>query len=260
MDADGKNQTRLSPPQARDLRPIWSPNSKKIAFWASGNKKPGLYIMDADGKNQTWLTDHKGSNVRSPTWSPDGKKIGFCSSDITDAKSRIYVMDADSKNQAQLIENNASFEVGPSWSPDGKKIAFTSGKDGNPEIYVTDVDGKNRMRLTENNTPDEHPSWSPDGKKIAFISIRNGNPGIYVMDTDGRNQTKLIAKAGNGAWLENYGWLAGGKKILFCYNVVHYNVKTKGDRWHKREMYIIDSDGKNEKKLMDAYIELPRKG
>ncbi len=67
MDADGKNQTRLT----NGWYPSWSPDDGQRIAFASGS---AIYVIDADGKNRTRLT-----NGWYPSWSPDGQRIAFAS-------------------------------------------------------------------------------------------------------------------------------------------------------------------------------------
>ena len=76
MDADGKNQRRLTHHPADDSLPSWSPDGQKIAFSSyrnGGNIQ--IFVMGSDGQNPIRLTD--GVNDRNPAWSPDGQRIAF---------------------------------------------------------------------------------------------------------------------------------------------------------------------------------------
>ena len=246
MDADGKNQRKLTTNRRDDRYPSWSPDGKRIAFTSSSkvigvhvvgvhpppvvDEPPQIYVMDADGKNQQKLTNTDFAEWE-PSWSPDGKRIAFTSSGAMDTWGwHIYVVDADGKNLRKLDPNNKGGWY-PSWSPDGKRIAFVSTRDGwgNSNIYVMDADGSNQQRLTDGPNGDRYPSWSPDGQRIAFASIRDGNPEIYVMNADGSNQRRLTR---NPSPDTNPSWSPDGKRIVF---VSH--------RDGNYEIYVMNADG-----------------
>lgn len=232
MDADGKNQKRLTQNLADDGEPAWSPDGTKIAFvsgeydrgkWRSDSE---IYVINTDGKNLRRLTENEEVD-ESPAWSPDGTKIAFVSN--REWKQEIYVMDTNGENQKRLTENKA-WNDSPTWSPDGTKIAFVR----NSEIYVMDGNGRNQRRLTENRVYDGSPAWNPDGTKIAFYSYRDGNLEIYVMDVNGENETNLTKNSVNG-WFPV--WSPDGSKVAFV---------------SRNGIYVMKANGKNQKKLTEG--------
>ena len=102
MDADGKNQRRLTDSPRYDGHPSWSPDGQRIAFVSQrGGFRIQIYVMDSNGENQTRLT-HDGGNKREPSWSPDGQSIAFMLNNF--ASIQIYVMDSDGKNRTRLTD------------------------------------------------------------------------------------------------------------------------------------------------------------
>ncbi len=204
MDADGKNQQRLSNEFVAEWHPSWSPDGRHIVFTSSGAMDVAgghwrIYVMDADGGNKQRLSNGAVDDYY-PSWSPDGKRIAFVS---TKGKGHldIYVMDPDGSNQQRLTEN-PDHEWEPSWSPDSKRIVFTSSRlpdvfPADSDVCVIDVDGKNRRRLTRNASRNMEPSWSPDGKRIVFVSNRDGNYEIYTMNADGAQQVRRRTRDGS---------------------------------------------------------------
>ena len=259
MDADGKNQRRLTNNDFPDTNPSWSPDGKRILFVSDRNKhiaaeegpimvdggiivgdmrkRPQIYVMDADGKNQQRLSNEFFAEWQ-PSWSPDGRRIVFTSSgamDVAGGHWRIYVMDADGRNK-QNLSNEGEDDYYPSWSPDGERIAFVSIRDGrgNLDIYVMNADGSDQQRLTEQPDHEWEPSWSPDGERIAFTASRlpdvfPANSDIYVIDADGENRRKLTRNPSRNT---NPSWSPDGKRIVFVSN-----------RDGNYEIYVMNADG-----------------
>ncbi|RKU06607.1 hypothetical protein C6502_20435 [Candidatus Poribacteria bacterium] len=238
MDADGKNQRRLSNDIFLNWEPSWSPDGERIAFTSTEakdteRKRPQIYVMDADGKNRRRLSSRFIKDAEwEPSWSLDGKRIAYTSSgamDIAGGHWRIYVIDTDGKNR-QRLSNDAVDDWHPSWSPDGKRIAFVSSRDGKGHgIYVMDADGSNQRRLTDNPSREWNPSWSPDGERIAFVANMERNWDIYVMDADGKNRRRLTR---NPAPDIDPSWSPDGKRIAF--------VSTRDGNF---EIYVMNADG-----------------
>ena len=241
MDADGKNQQRLTEHLGHDWDPSWSPDGKHIAYTSSEakdieRKRPQIYVMDADGKNRRRLSNRFIKDAEwQPSWSPDGKRIAYTSSgnqDVAGGHWGIYVIDADGKNLRKL-SNDAVNDQQPSWSPNGKRIAYVSSRDRRGlEIYVMDADGKNQRKLT--NSPDVHihnrdPSWSPDDERIVFTSNRDKNTDIYMIDADGKNLRRLTRDPSPDT---APSWSPDGKRIVF--------VSTRDGN---KEIYVMNADG-----------------
>ena len=138
------------------------------------------------------------------------------------------------------------------------QIAFMSHRDGNPEIYVMDTNGNNPRRLTNNRGWDFAPAWSPDGKRIAFMSDRDGHVHakhgwstneIYVMDADGGNQQNLTNNpSDNPSDDRSPSWSPDGKHIVF-------ETDRDNDRGHNIEIYMMDADGANQRRLTNNLTE-----
>ena len=236
MDADGKNQRRLTHHPASGYQPSWSPDGKKIAFTSRRNGgNIQIFVMDSDGQNPIRLTNEVWD--QDPDWSPDGQKIAFTGYRNVGLRGEawnqdIYVMDADGKNRKRLTRIAGS-NSDPSWSPDGQRIAFVnSGWGWGGQIYVMDSNGENTTRLTDDGGTKRRPSWSPDGQSIAFgLSAQ-----VYVMDSGGKNPRKLT----DGQIALNPTWSPDSEMIAY-------------ESWRRHdgisEIHLMTADGEHVKKL-----------
>ncbi|OJJ18002.1 hypothetical protein BKI52_29560 [marine bacterium AO1-C] len=232
-DQEGKSKIKLTTHENRDGYPAWSPDGKRIAFYAyyDGRKTWSIHTMNADGTNRKRLTHIKNRWDNSPTWSPDGKKIAFARAYRNTEgvwTEEIWIMNADGSEQKQIKPLNGG---GPYFTQNGK-IVFHS-KSNTSEICIANIDGSNLIKLTNNNAEDWHPEVSPDGKQVAFMSTRDGKKEIYVMNIDGSNQKRLTSNEGD-KWYPS--WSPDGSKIIFA---------------SEKRIYMMNKDGSSIKKIID---------
>ena len=91
-------------------RPMWSPDSQRIAFDANEPDRYGtrhLYVAtigsDPAHATITPLTSGRGTNI-APIWSPDGKRLVYQHTDPQNSAD-LYVIDATSKQTVRLCDS-----------------------------------------------------------------------------------------------------------------------------------------------------------
>jgi TolB protein len=145
-----------------------------------------IFIMNIDGTDRELVSTGNGRTTCSYYY-PDGKRILYASTHHHDKKcppppdrSKGYVwklyetFDIFLRDGDELkqLTNTDGYDAESTVSPKGDKIVFTSLRDGDPEIYNMNLDGSDQKRLTFEKGYDGGPFYSPDGSKIVFRASR----------------------------------------------------------------------------------------
>ncbi|MCU0641409.1 MAG: DUF5050 domain-containing protein [Candidatus Margulisbacteria bacterium] len=126
VDIDGRNLTQFY----EGIKPTWSPDGKRIAFYKQTGKNYQIWLMDADGANQTQITNGE-YNCIEPSWTPDGRLV-FGSNQA--GNYDIWSIKTDGTELTQLTAQDC-YDGAPSCSPDGKYIYFHSFLGGSWNIW-----------------------------------------------------------------------------------------------------------------------------
>ena len=179
-DADYQIVVNLTRSPADEVRPAWSPDGKRLAFYSTrgGDDESTLYLMDADGRHPQWLAQG-GPGEAYPVWSPDGQSVIYSSEGRDNIG--VYKVDLEGGTKHHLYDQYAALV---SYSPDGSQVVLESACDNHCDIFVMGANGDDVRRLTFNGLFDVYPAWSPDGGQIAFMSNRDRFFELYVMDAD----------------------------------------------------------------------------
>lgn len=170
-------------------------------------------------------------------------------SDDEDGRSCMYVMNADGSGATKLMGTRVRPGVTAlsvfSLSPDCKKVVFQQidhwAAGGTiADIMVLGIDDGRLVNLTNGNPGHcSSPRWSPDGKEIVFNSYEKPDHQLYTMNWDGAN----LVMIGEGSTPD---WSPDGRRIAYS--------DIQGGK--ARDIYIMDSNGDNEKNVTDGDLEL----
>jgi eukaryotic-like serine/threonine-protein kinase len=174
-----------------------APDGRRLAFVASGDGPPRLWVRPLDATTAQPLAGTEGAS--HPFWSPDGSALGFF------ADGKLKRIDATGGLPRTLASAQGS--RGGTWNRDGT-ILFAPNKgpihrvpsSGGEIVAVTTIDPPRQVSH-------RFPEFLPDGRKFLFFV--EGSPetqGIYLGALDSSRTQRLTAADAAGAYLAP-GWL-----------------------------------------------------
>jgi eukaryotic-like serine/threonine-protein kinase len=161
--------------------PVWSPDSKWIAF----SNIEEIYRVSIDGSVPEQLTS-EGKWEVAPTWSPDGKSIEFNDFPIPGHFTGIKVVDLASKKVSVWPDSQGMYV--PSWSPDSKYLVAIANRPKRIVLYSRET--KTWRTLKQFGADWGSWRWSKDSKSILMAKIAGEpgeKPGVYRLNiADGK--------------------------------------------------------------------------
>ena len=129
---DGKEEaiqltTPKSVSETYKYQPVWSPNSKMIAWYDKMNR---LMYIDVASKKVTEVAKSQDGEMSDFAWSPDSKWIAYSDGKMSEF-SQIFIYNLDSK-KAEPVTDTWFNSGNPTFDKNGKYLYFTSERDFNP--------------------------------------------------------------------------------------------------------------------------------
>ncbi|MHC1741601.1 MAG: hypothetical protein AB9873_01055 [Syntrophobacteraceae bacterium] len=278
MNADGSGVKRLSPVDAADYSPAWSPMGDRIAF-ASGSGKIGgtdLWVMKPDGsdrslvvKNGGWpsfagdgrslyfhrqhegrwgiwrvLLDGSGLERVTPpdveAFTPNASRDGkwLAAAVLRGEHRQIEIMDLSTRRLAP-ISSEATDHWNPSVSGDGARVVFHRVSPGYSPPNVEEWGAPSATGLRLLRLAGAFPAFSPDGRRIALVG---GNLSrLDVMSTDGSERRTLYTASNRSVFSSS--WAPSGGPIAFAVGGVFQESKASVD------LMAVGPDGSESRKL-----------
>jgi TolB protein len=206
-DYDGAGARPLTRNGSLNLMPVWSSDTRSLAFTSYKGGYPDLYrAFPFERRPDQTLAAFTGINS-SPAFSPDGRSIAMTLS--KDGNPEVYVLTL-ATGVFRRLTRHPGIDTEPSWSPTGRDIAFISDRLGVPHLFVMDTEGGNVRQLTFAGFHTQ-PRWSPKGDTIVY-TMRQGAHDLWAINPDGSNARRLTSGPGDN---QGATWAPNGRHIAF---------------------------------------------
>lgn len=145
LTADAAYRLTSGTSDESDLRPVFTPDGRKVIWWAN---------RGAVGRDPVSEAKHWQIRMADFVVAPDGSP--------------------HLSNEEVLVQDGGAFVEDGGVSGDGRFYYYTSTapNSGNGEMYRIDIETREKTRLTFDSGWDEFPMPSPNGEKAFFISNR----------------------------------------------------------------------------------------
>lgn len=256
--SDGGTAIRLTTFPGVEYRARFSPDGKQIAFTASYDGTPAIYVMPSGGGAPTRITYNPGGD-ETVTWTPDGKRVVFRSywENFITRDPNLYFVDKDGSAPDRFPIDRG---VDCSFSPDGNKMVYVRKgpeayywkryKGGwHSDIWMYDFKSNQFTPISSYVGVNAYPMWI--GNEMYFVcDSTNGISNLYKEDLSGMTITPVTSYSDVDVMTPS----TDRKEIVYVHdgylNVLdpstglskQINVNIPSDRWEIRNRVINPKD------------------
>jgi dipeptidyl aminopeptidase/acylaminoacyl peptidase len=225
--------------------PLWSADSKWIAFHGADGDQGGLLIARPDGSETTFLAVMGATNSPLPgtgkdvTWSPDGKQIAFVSSTAGDG--------AGGAGGDPIVITRYLYK------PDAGEGMTRFNDNQRLHIFVVDIASKQVRQLTQGNYDEHSIDWSPDGSQLVFASNREPNQDeffnydLFTLQLADHSIHRLTATE---SCEYDPLWSPDGKSI--AYRGTRRGLTDRETTMEDTHVWMMNADGSNRREIGNA--------
>jgi hypothetical protein len=210
-DLERGTQERMTSHPAADVYPLWSPDSKQIAF-ASARMNWSVFVTS--GPDQEKLVAGMPTGGHLTDWSPDGRFLIWRSNDRTG----LWIVPLSSGEKPYVFVGSRFREEGGVFSPDGGWIAYSSNQSGREEVYVKRFPDDGSQPIPVSSAGGKQPAWRRDGSELFYTGADGNLTAVSVKLVDAKPQfgspQALFKAPPSGFPRRNYEVSPDGQRFL----------------------------------------------
>jgi tricorn protease len=215
-------------------QPVWSPDSRRIAYASDTYGNFDVFVVAADGGPSRRLTTHSAPELPLG-FTPDGSAVLFSAQRLDSRRnaqfpgrsvSELYQVPVDGgRRPAQILTTPA---LAARYNRAGTQLLYEDWKGYENlwrkhhvspvahDIWLFDTASGQHRRLTSFGGEDRDPVWSPDEQSVYYLSEKSGSFNIWKMPLDRpeaavqvtrfeRNPVRFLSVAKSGLLSFGYG-------------------------------------------------------
>jgi len=266
VPAGGGQALRLTIHEAYDADPVWSSDSRQIAFSSMRYGNKDVFVINSDGGVAKRLTYHSADDVPS-AFGVGNDKVVFSSSRLDDVASSVfptsflpelYEVKLAGGLEKRIISTPAEMAV---YNEDGSKLFFHDKKGYEDpwrkhhtssitrDLWIYDTKNKTYSAVTERTTEERNPVFG-NGNEYFFLSERDGTFNVWKADLIGNKEAN--AQQVTTFTKHPVRFLSRSKTGILCFTW-DGEIYTQGEAGQPKKVAIsLQSDERYNEKVMTS--------
>ena len=210
-DGSTKQLTNLP---GHETSPVWSPDSKSIAFQHVTATDRALYVLPAIGGTPHLVGKPNEVLFEKIAWLPDSSGLAYIDRENSAESYGIYFLDIQSGKTERITHptNQHWGDYNPAFSPDGTQMSFLRGVSaGTHGLFLLDLESGEEKQLTINARRALGQVWDPLNKQIIYATSEGYKGTLWQLQPNTLNSYQ--GGQAMNLWGEDPSIAASGKSI-----------------------------------------------